>query len=118
LPDGTTAAGLEIGVRIINSLAGDSPAEFDEVGGALNAGQIATHECVGPCNVITTEGGSAIALGGTEADGHHAPTGPTEIHGNFIGLAADGHTLVGESAIGVDAAPVATTCFEGPGGVT
>jgi Periplasmic copper-binding protein (NosD) len=114
-PTGVGTAGLETGVKI-----GDSPtveARFDEIGGALNATELSAHECVGPCNVIATELGQGIDLGGNSAPAS-AADGPTQIVGNYIGLGADGETLVGENETGVAAIPSAGGCAAGPGSVT
>lgn len=115
-PDGTGAAGLETGVRIEDFAA---PAENDEIGGTLGATEVATEECVGPCNAIAaTGGGQAIDLAGPASDPQPAAHGPTFIRGNFIGLEPDGTGTVGESTYGVLAAPSEPGCANGPSDVT
>ncbi len=113
-PTGVGAIGVETGVRIVDGSSLES--RFDEVGGTLGAAEIASHECVGPCNVIASDRGRGIDLAGSATEPAPAATGPTEIRGNFLGLGADGETLVGENAVGVDAAPSTPGCADGPGG--
>ena len=116
-PTGTGAASLEEGVRIVDAAA--SPAEENEVGGTLSASELATQKCVGPCNVIaTTPGGLAIDLAGEAFESTTAASGPTVIRGNYLGLGADGSTLVGNSLVAVLAAPSSGLCVAGPGDVT
>jgi hypothetical protein len=115
-PLGAGTASLETGVRIV-----DSPtleARFDEIGGALDATEIAEHECVGACNVIATNEGAAIDLSEFGAPLVSSASGPTKISGNYVGLGADGETLAGENAYGVLAAPSLPGCVAGPGEVT
>jgi Periplasmic copper-binding protein (NosD) len=116
-PTGVVAADLETaGVRIVDSTS--LAAEFNEVGGKLGAPDFATDECVGPCNVIATEAGSGVDLGGAEGETAVAASGPTTIRGNYLGLGADGKTLVAHNTYGVFAAPAEAGCSSGPGQVT
>lgn len=116
-PTGTGAASLEEGVRIVDAAA--SPAEENEVGGTLSASELAAQKCVGPCNVIaTTPGGLGVDLAGDAFESTTAASGPTVIRGNYLGLGADGSTLVGSSLVAVLAAPSSGLCVAGPGDVT
>jgi hypothetical protein len=111
-PTGLGAASLETGVRITDSTT--SNAYLNEIGG-LGEPEAATHECVDACNVIATDEGQAVDLSG---EGVPAATGPTKISGDYIGLGADGTSLVGENVYGVLAAPSTPGCADGPAGVT
>jgi Periplasmic copper-binding protein (NosD) len=114
-PDGTGPATLGVGVRIVDSEGLPSKAVDDEVGGILTAGQAASPECDGPCNVIATESGIDIDLTGEAGE---PASGPTAIRGNYLGLAADGLSPVGEYSTGVVAGPGQSSCGGGPGDVT
>jgi CSLREA domain-containing protein len=114
-PNGGGPASLAVGVRIVDAEGSPSKAADDEVGGVLTAGQAASLECDGPCNVIATEGGIDIDLTGEAGE---PASGPTTIRGNYLGLAADGLSPVGENSTGVDASPGQSSCGGGPGDVT
>lgn len=116
-PNGGGPASLEVGVRIVDAEGSPSKAADDEVGGVLTAGQAASPECDGPCNVIATEGGRGIDLAGEFFESDEPPTGPTKISGNYLGLSADGTTPVGDNDIGV-LATSAGGCTPGPEDVT
>lgn len=109
------ASGLENGVRIYDVPAWS--AEENEIGGERTSA-VGTTECGGPCNVIATEHGEGIELAGSSSQPWPAATGPTMIRGNFIGLAPDGVSPIGENDIGVLAAPSLPDCTGGPGNVT
>ncbi|MCW2979286.1 MAG: hypothetical protein JWO14_1013 [Solirubrobacterales bacterium] len=114
-PTGSGPASLGVGVRIVDAEGSSSKAADDEVGGILTAGQAASLECDGPCNVIATEGGTDIDLTGEAAE---PASGPTAIRGNYLGLVADGLSSVGENSSGVVADPGQFPCGGGPGDVT
>jgi CSLREA domain-containing protein len=116
-PDGGSPASLEVGVRIVDVEGSPSKAADDGVGGVLTAGQAASPECDGPCNVIVTAGGRGIDLAGEFFEPDEPPTGPTKISGNYIGLSAEGTTPVGDSEFGV-LATSAGGCTPGPADVT
>ena len=109
------AAGLDDGVRIFDVPAWE--AQGNEIGGERTSA-VGTTECGGACNVLATESGVAIDLAGTSSQPRIAASGPTTILGNFIGLAPDGVTPVGENIVGVQAAPSVGGCTGGPGDVT
>jgi hypothetical protein len=116
-PTGIGAASLEEGVRIVDTMS--SPAEENEVGGILTGPEVGTTKCDGPCNVIATHLGQGVNLAGSAAEPATAASGPTTIRGNYLGLGADGTTLVGEESIyAVLAAPSTGPCGAGPGDVT
>jgi hypothetical protein len=116
-PTGLGVASLEEGVRIVDTMS--SPAEENEVGGILTGPEVGTTRCDGPCNVIATHLGQGVNLAGSAAEPATAASGPTTIRANYLGLGADGTTLVGdESNYAVLAAPSTGTCGAGPGDVT
>jgi CSLREA domain-containing protein len=115
-PEGEEGALTEAAVRIVDSAT--TKAEFNEVGGTLTVPQLDTHQCVGPCNVIATQDGKGVDLGGGESEALPAASGPTVVRGNYLGLAADGSTVVAHNTYGVFAAPAEPGCNSGPGQVT
>jgi parallel beta-helix repeat protein len=115
-PEGEEGALTEAAVRIVDSAT--TKAEFNEVGGTLTIPQLDTHRCVGPCNVIATQDGRGVDLGGDESEALPAASGPTVVRGNYLGLAADGSTVVAHNTYGVFAAPAEPGCNSGPGQVT
>ncbi len=76
----------------------------DEIGEAVNEANRATVKCDGGCNVIAGATMTGVDLDGDELETQEAPaSGPTVIHGNYIGLGADGKTTVQNTAWGVRA---------------
>jgi hypothetical protein len=104
-PDGSGPATVGIGVDVHNGPA--AKAEETEIGGILSATEAGTPVCDGACNVITTDGSTAIVIYG-EATGKRSV-----VRGNFVGLEADGVTPVGESIYDVEVSSGAT-CGDGP----
>ncbi|HET7507236.1 MAG TPA: NosD domain-containing protein [Solirubrobacterales bacterium] len=103
LPDGTTGAGNAKGIEITNSTAGlGTPAVENEVGVTLTGEQAATPPCNAGCNVISNSFSYGIDLHGNGSGANEAPaTGPTTIHGNFIGLDAPGAAALANNLWGV-----------------
>jgi hypothetical protein len=61
-------------------------------------------KCDGGCNVIAGATMTGVDLAGDKLETQEAPaSGPTVIHGNYIGLGADGKTTVQNTARGVHA---------------
>lgn len=92
--DGETVdVSQEIDIQITDSTAGGGyEAKENEIGAVLSENAQNSAECDGGCNVISgAEFG--IVLYGTEADDVPA-TGPTTIHGNYIGLDSAGDKAV------------------------
>ncbi len=105
-PDGTTAApnGTLVGTDNIevSSVGGTAnPASGNTIGGTLSAGQLATPECDGPCNVIanSSDGIDLETEGGAEG----SPVSTTTIKGNFIGLDRTGQTAAANTGQGIRA---------------
>jgi Periplasmic copper-binding protein (NosD) len=114
--EGKVPESVEVGVGIVDAGPG-AEAEEDEVGGELTPGQASSLICDGACNVIATESGVAIDLSGERGIGGEAASGPTYIRGNYLGLAADGTSPIGENEYGVFAAPSGLGCGAGPADV-
>lgn len=90
-PDGTTPMANGKNIEITDSTAGlGFGAEDNEVGGTITGPAV---PCDGACNVIGGVGFGVDLRG--ESGGNEKPaTGPTTIHGNYLGLGADGTTIV------------------------
>jgi CSLREA domain-containing protein len=88
-PDGTTQMGNATNIQITDSTAGSGfAAEDNEVGASIKGGPSISEACDGGCNVIAAAA-KGIRLNGFLA--RQAPaSGPTLIHGNYIGLDAAG----------------------------
>lgn len=114
-PDGTTLAGVRIGVRIANGTT--AVAEDNMIGGELTQDQANSAVCDGPCNAIATDEGIAVDLAGDIGDTVQAASGPTTISGNYIGLSADGNSKLGDGGENIYAGPTAGQTV-GPADVT
>jgi hypothetical protein len=102
-PDGTTPAPNTESVEITDSTAsGGIPAVANEVGTQLSEPAIASAPCDGGCNVISGSSTTGIDLNGEGVGVEESPaTGPTLVHGNYIGVNAPGTAVVANSTIGV-----------------
>lgn len=98
-------------IEVTDSTAGSgSKAEDTEIGAAIKGTALATAACDGGCNVISGAAFAGIDLNG-ESGGSEAPaSGPTDIHGNYLGMNAKGTAGIGAGhyAIYVGAANDAT----------
>ncbi len=95
-PDGITAAANGKNIEVTDSTAsGGFQATDNEIGRTIEGEAQETASCDGGCNVIAGGGlSTGIDLDG-ESGGNEAPaTGPTTVHGNYVGLGADGTTVV------------------------
>ncbi len=94
-------------VEVTDSTAGGGfKAENTEIGTMIGDEEIATKACDGGCNVLSGADFSAIDLNG-ESGGNEAPaSGPTVVHGNYLGFNAKGQAgfVSGKYAIHVGAA--------------
>lgn len=112
-------ADVNIEITDYKPVVGDeSKAEDNEIGAAVDSASQATAACDGGCNVIGGAGDDAIDLIGDGAIADEAPaSGPTTIHGNYIGLdgAGTGVRPNGESGVDVGAADEVTIGGEEPG---
>ncbi len=90
-PDGTTTAANAKDIEVTDSTSGPGfKAEDNEIGATVEGAAEATAACDGGCNVIAARSlGSGIDLNGN--GGGEAPaSGPTIVHGNYVGLDAGG----------------------------
>lgn len=94
-PDGKTQAANGKDIEITDTVAFE--AIENEVGATVASGAA---PCDGGCNVISGATFAGIDLQGN--GGNEKPaTGPTTIHGNYIGLSADGTETVANGSYGV-----------------
>ncbi|MGN6275152.1 MAG: hypothetical protein ACTHNP_04365 [Solirubrobacterales bacterium] len=103
LPGGSTQIANAKDIEITNSTAsGGVKAENDEVGATVEGAALTSTACDGGCNVISGAQGVGIDLKGNGAGQNEAPaSGPTLIHGNFIGLSASGTETIANGVYGV-----------------
>ncbi|HET7454245.1 MAG TPA: NosD domain-containing protein [Solirubrobacterales bacterium] len=102
LPGGEQAIANAKDIEITDSTAsGGVKAENNEIGETIEGAAATSVPCDGGCNVIS--GASrGIDLNGDLTQPIEAPaSGPTVIHGNFIGLAANGAETVENTAYGI-----------------
>jgi CSLREA domain-containing protein len=118
-PDGVTPAVNSKNIEISDTLAFE--ATGNEVGATIEGAALATPACDGGCNVVAGNGlinSTGIDLEGNGELSNEAPaSGPTTVHGNFVGLGADGTTVLanGTFDILVGAAAGATIGGESAG---
>lgn len=106
-PDGKGPTTLESAIVVVDGPT--SKAEETEIGGVLSAAEAATPACDGACNVIANQGFTGVTIfGETTGPGHQS-----RIRGNYLGLAADGITPVGQRIDGV-AVVSSGACGGGP----
>jgi len=103
LPGGSTQIANAKDIEITNSTAsGGVKAENNEVGATVEGSALTSTACDGGCNVISGANGIGVDLKGNGAGQNEAPaSGPTLIHGNFIGPSASGTETVANGAYGV-----------------
>jgi len=94
-PDGKTQAANGKDIEITDTVAFE--AIENEVGATVASGAA---PCDGGCNVISGATFAGIDLQGNGGNEEPA-TGPTVVHGNFIGLSADGTETVANASYGV-----------------
>jgi len=102
-PDGTTQMANAKNIEITDSTAAPGfPAENNEVGDTIEGAALTSDACDGGCNVISGATGAGIDLNGNGAGQNEAPaSGPTTIHGNFIGLDKTGANAIGNGSYGI-----------------
>lgn len=100
-PDGTTAAANPTNIDITDSTAsGGFEAENNEVGNTIEGAALTTAACDGGCNVISGAQSTGLDLNGSGLAEEPA-SGPTTVHGNFVGLNAPGTGLVANGGAGI-----------------
>lgn len=94
-PDGATQIGNAKNIEITDSTSGGGdPAEDNEIGITLEGAALTSMACDGGCNVISGAAGTGLDLDG-QGGGNEAPaSGPTTVHGNYVGLNAAGTAAV------------------------
>lgn len=101
-PDGKTQAANGKNIEISDSSGLPVfKAKGNEIGGTVSGEALTTVACDGPCNVISGALSEGIDLNGNSVQGEAAATGPTTIHGNYIGLVAAGGEALGNAGTGV-----------------
>jgi CSLREA domain-containing protein len=102
-PDGETAAVNGENIEIASQLAGGFVASGNLIGVQAESAASETEECDRGCNVIAGATASGIDLQGNALQGESPAVG-THVAGNFIGLAANGTTVVPNALVGVEGA--------------
>lgn len=102
-PKGDAAAAQPTNIEITDSTSsGGFAAENNEVGNTIEGAALTSATCDGGCNVISGATGTGIDLNGSGL-GEKPASGPTTIHGNFVGLGASGTTVIANSTWGIQA---------------
>jgi CSLREA domain-containing protein len=115
-PDGITAAANGKNIEVTDSTAGGGfEATDNEIGRMIEGEAEGTAACDGGCNVIAGGGlSTGIDLDG-ESGGNEAPaTGPTTVHGNYVGLGADGTTVAANGTFNILAGAAEDATIGGP----
>lgn len=104
-PDGTTRMANTTNIEITDSTTGGGfAAESNEIGATIKGAPLISEACDGGCNVISGAGNAGIDLNGSGVAGSEAPaSGPTTVHGNYIGLDATGSSAIASSGHGIGA---------------
>lgn len=104
-PDGASqmsnGTNIEITDRVGAIPSEDVAAEENEIGATIEAAALDSDACDGGCNVISGALGTGIDLNGVAVQSEKPATGPTEIHGNFVGLDAAGTAAIANAGIGI-----------------
>jgi CSLREA domain-containing protein len=108
-PDGLTAAANGKDVEITDTATFE--ATGNEVGTTVASGPA---PCDGGCNVISGATFAGIDLHGNDVENEEPTTGPTTIHGNFIGLNATGTATVANASYGIDVNESTAALIGGP----
>lgn len=103
LPGGSTQIANGKDIEITDSTAeGGVKAENNEIGATIEGAAFTSVACDGGCNVISGANGAGIDLNGNGSGQNEAPaSGPTAVHGDFIGVSASGTGTVANSSYGV-----------------
>lgn len=106
--DGVTKAANGKNIEITDTVA--FTATDNEVGGTVSG---AAAPCDGVCNVLSGATFAGVDLQGNGGNEEPA-TGPTTVHGNYIGLSAAGTTVVANSTYGVYSGTAEDVTIGGP----
>jgi hypothetical protein len=96
--DGKTQAANGKDIEITDTVAFE--AVENQVGATVEGEALKTAACDGGCNVISGATFAGVDLQGNGGNEEPA-TGPTVVHGNYIGLSADGAETVANATYGV-----------------
>ncbi|TMK56186.1 MAG: CSLREA domain-containing protein [Actinobacteria bacterium] len=101
-PDGTTQMANPKNIEITDSTAGSGfPAEDNEVGATIEGPALGSETCDGGCNVISGATFAGVDLVGEEGGNEEPASGPTTVHGNFVGLDKNGTGTVANGSYGI-----------------
>lgn len=114
-PNGSTAAANPINIEVTDSTAGGGfKAEDNEIGATM-AGAALAAPCDNGCNLISGATSTGVDLNGNGAGQNEAPaSGPTTVHGNYVGLSAAGTAVVANATYGVLSGASDNTTIGGP----
>lgn len=99
-PDGATAAANAKNIEITDTVAFE--ATGNEVGATIEGAALASTPCDGGCNVIAGGGlSTGIDLNGEGGGNEEPATGPTTVHGNYVGLNAAGTAVLANGTFNV-----------------
>jgi CSLREA domain-containing protein len=103
LPGGSQQMANGKDIEITDSTSGGGvKAENNEVGATIEGAALTSPVCDGGCNVISGANGAGIDLNGNGSGQNEAPaSGPTTVHGNYVGLGGDGETVVQNAEYGI-----------------
>jgi hypothetical protein len=114
-PKGSEAAENLIDIEVTDSTAGgDSEANDTEIGATIEGAALTTTACDGGCNVIS-RAITGIDLVGQSAGSEMPASGPTAVHGNYVGLRANGKWGAGIREEGVLVGAATDVTVGGPG---
>lgn len=102
-PDGATQAANGKNIEITDSTAAPGfPAENNEIGATVEGPAETSEPCDGGCNVISRATFTGIDLNGNGTGQNEAPaSGPTTVHGNYVGLTQGGAGGAGNATFGI-----------------
>ncbi|HET7119627.1 MAG TPA: right-handed parallel beta-helix repeat-containing protein [Solirubrobacterales bacterium] len=101
-PNGTTLRSNPKDIEITNSVTIAKEAKENEIGQAISLAKRLTTKCDGGCNVIAGAVTKGVDLQGDGEFLNELPaSGPTLIRGNYVGLGANGETVVQNSEYGI-----------------
>ena len=114
-PNGTTAAPNSKNIEVTDSTAGGGfEAEGNQIGRTIDGPELATGACDGGCNVIAGATSAGIDLHGNTGGNEAPATGPTTVHGNYVGLTAAGTAVVANATFGILSGGSDGTTIGGP----
>jgi Periplasmic copper-binding protein (NosD) len=115
-PNGATAAPNSKNIEVTDSTAGGGfAAEGNQIGRTIEGAELASAACDGGCNVIAGATSTGIDLHGNVTELNEAPaSGPTTVHGNYVGLTAAGTAVVANATYGILSGGSDGTTIGGP----